>query len=54
MDHEGPQNKIIQIDGALAKRELAEVVRASPWIQVHRQDRYDRKLGVERTVAGAN
>ena len=27
MDHEGPQNKIIQIDEALVKRELGEVVR---------------------------
>ena len=27
MDHEGPQNRIIQIDEALVKRELGEVVR---------------------------
>ena len=27
MDHEGPQQKIIQIDEALVKRELGEVVR---------------------------
>jgi len=27
MDHEGPQKKIIQIDEALVKRELGEVVR---------------------------
>jgi putative transposase len=27
MDHEGPQNKIMQIDEALVKRELSEVVR---------------------------
>src|SRR5512137_2213421 len=27
MDQEGPQNKIIQIDEALVKRELGEVVR---------------------------
>ena len=27
MDHDGPQQKIIQIDEALVKRELGEVVR---------------------------
>jgi putative transposase len=27
MDHEGPQNRIIQIDEAMVKRELGEVVR---------------------------
>ena len=27
MDHEGPQNRILQIDEALVKRELGEVVR---------------------------